>query len=105
MGNNENNIKFKRGDYVYFKGNNKYNACYSYVWTFFSHDGLSFYLIEHPNGLNRSNWLSKPPFEHIDGFESIPSYMLDEDVKYIQINCDMLGNTNELTLIKKSELK
>ncbi len=97
---------FERGDYVYFKGNENFKPCHSYVWILFGHGGLGFYLIEHPDGNHRSNWMSKPPFEHIDGFESVHSSMLDEEIKYIQINCsdEFFNETDELTLIKKTEL-
>lgn len=105
MENKIKNRKFERGDYVYFIGNEKYKPCHSYVWTFFGHDGLSFYLIEHNDGESRENWMYKPPFEHIDGFESVHSCMLDADINYIQINCDVYGETNELTLIKETNLK
>ncbi len=98
--------KFERGDYVYFKGNDKFKTYHSYVWTLFGHDGLSFYLIEHPDGYHRSSWMDKPPFENQDGFESVHSSELDEEINYIQINCsnDFFGETNELVLIKKTEL-
>lgn len=94
--------KFKRGEPVYFKGNEKYKATQSFVWTYFGHMSLAFYIIEHPDGEDRSRWLAKPPFEHNDGFECVHSSQLQEGLKYIQINCseEFYGETDELKLIE-----
>jgi hypothetical protein len=95
--------KFKRGDYVHFKGNDQYKPCDTYIWTHFGHESMEFYLIEHKEGYDRSNWTSKPPFENIDGFESVHSNQLKDGLKYIQINCheEFQGETDELILLKR----
>jgi hypothetical protein len=94
---------FKRGDYVHFKGNDKYKPCDTYVWTHFGHMMLEFYLIQHHDGQDRSNWMAKPPFENMDGFECVHSSQLKEGLKYIQINCheEFQGETDELILLER----
>lgn len=93
--------KFQRADHVHFVGNDKFKAVNTYVWTFFCHMSLSFYLIEHHDGLPASTWFAKPPFR--DGFEAVHSSELQEDLKYIQINCpkEHPGETDQLILLKR----
>lgn len=97
--------EFQRGDYVHYKGSSEFKPCDTYVWTFFSHMGSEFYLIEHKDGFDRSSWMTKPPFEEIDGFESVHSSQLGEDLAYIEIDCsrDFQGETDELILLKRKE--
>ena len=94
---------FKRGDAVYFKGNSQFVPTNTFVWTYFGHDGLEFYLIAHNDGYDRSNWMAKPPFANQDGFECVHSSQLQEGLKYIQIDCsrEFQGETDELVLLKK----
>lgn len=95
--------KFKRGDYVFFKGNDKYKPVYSYVWTHFCHGAIDFYVIEHEDGEDRKRWLAKPPFENQDGFECVHSSQLQEGLKYIQVNCseEFQFETDKLELADK----
>ena len=73
--------KFKRGDKVNFKGNDKFPSCTgTYVWAVMEHLCL-LYVIEHHSGAPRSEFMSKPPFP--DGFESIHSSLLREGCRYI----------------------
>lgn len=94
---------FKRGDFVHFKGNEKYKPYDTYVWTSFGHLGLAYYLVEHPDGHDRQGWLDNCGMG--DGFECVHSSMLDEDVKYIQIDCKFTNETDELILIRETNLK
>ena len=97
---------FKRGDYVLFKGNDKYKPLVSYVWTHFGHLSMEFYIIEHEDGEDRERWLTSGQFP--DGFECVHSSQLQEGLKYIQINCHeyFQGETDELEMIlsKKDSL-
>lgn len=94
---------FRRGDFVHFKGNNIYKPYDTFVWTLFGHGGLSYYIIEHPDGHDRQAWLDNCGMG--DGFECVHSSMLDEDVKYIQIDCKFTNETDELILIRETNLK
>ena len=93
---------FSRGDFVHFKGNEKYKPYDTYVWDLFGHLGLAYYLIEHPDGHDRQVWLDNSGMG--DGFECVHSSMLDAELKYIQIDCQFINETDELALITKSKL-
>lgn len=93
---------FKRGDFVHFKGKDKYKSVDTYVWTYFAHESIEYYLIEHPDGMNRSDFMAKPPFKHLDGFECVHSSQLQEGLKYLPIYCEEFQReTDELEIIKE----
>lgn len=95
--------KFKRGDFVHFKGDDKYKAQDTYVWTWFGHLSLAYYIIEHTDGIDRSHFLAGPGWR--DGFESVHSSQLKEGLKYIQVECSgyFPDETDQLELIKEAE--
>lgn len=100
--------RFKRGDFVHFKGDEKYPAEDTYVWTHFGHHGLEYYIIEHSQGIDRINFINKPPYKKFglgaDGFEAIHSSQLNEGLKYIAIYPkEFQGETDELIMIKEAE--
>lgn len=97
---------FKRGDFVHFKGNDKYTPEDTYVWTYFGHLGMEYYLIEHVQGLDMSAFINKRPFKKFgigaDGFEAIHSSLLEEGKKYLPIYCtEFQGETDELIMLKE----
>jgi len=53
----------------------------TFVWTWFAHLMEWGYVIEHPEGHPKKEFLAKPPFK--DGFESIHSSELEDGKKYI----------------------
>lgn len=62
----------------------------TFVWAVSEHLGVA-YVIEHPEGHEKSYFLAKKPFA--DGFESIKSNLLDDSKKYIY------ADENELKLV------
>ena len=99
---------FKRGDFVHYKGSEKYKPQDTYVWTHFGHCGMEYYVIEHDEGGGIENFINKRPFRKFgigaDGFEAIHSSQLDEKLKYIKIYCNEFeGETDELILIKEAD--
>lgn len=100
--------QFKRGDFVHYKGSEKYKSCNTYVWTHFGHCGIDYYVIEHEQGDGIDNFINKRPFRRFgvgaDGFEAIHSSELDEKLKYIKIHCkEFQWETDELAMIKEAE--
>lgn len=99
---------FKRGDFVHFKGNDKYISVDTYVWTFFGHMMLEYYIVEHPQGKDMYSFTNKPPFRRFgigaDGFESVHSSQLQEGLKYIAVHCkEFQFETDELVMLKEAE--
>lgn len=56
----------------------------TYVWIHFAHLMEWGYVIEHPDGHPKSKFTANNGFP--DGFESIPSKELQDDLKYIYAN-------------------
>lgn len=98
--------KFKRGNFVHYKGSERYNPIDTCVWTHWGHDGMEYYLIEHPQGQDMDNFINKRPFKSFgvgaDGFEAVHSSQLQEGLKYLPIYCtEFQGETDELILLKE----
>lgn len=83
---------FKRGDKVKFlgvvvpfeDGEKKYHPVETYIWGVNPHEAMS-YVIEHPDGLDKSNFINDPDSGFEDGFEAVHSSDLKDGLKYIAI--------------------
>ncbi len=78
---------------------NGYRACYhesvkgTYIWAMMAHLRVS-YVIQHPKGHDKEYFLAGKGFE--DGFESIYSSLLKDDLKYIYADESELEIINPL---------
>lgn len=75
-------MELKRGTKVNFKGNEYFKPIQgTYIWAKLEHLSLSLYVVQHPDGNPKQNFMAKPPLE--DGFEAVHSKELDENYFYV----------------------